>query len=86
MMRYGGSPTTESVRIQASLNEEATERVRLTPAKDDDLGNLNVIHKLILPYQGEPEKVTSKPDKSVKKMELGSCLDLASGGGEHFCD
>ena len=30
--------------------------------------------------------MTSKPDKSIKKMELGSCLDLASGGGEHSCD
>ena len=60
--------------------------MRLSPAKDDDLGNLNVIHKMILPHKGEPEEVTSKPDKSVKKMEPGSCLDLASGGGKHFFD
>ena len=31
---------------QASLNEEVTERVRLPPAKDEDLGNMNVVHKL----------------------------------------
>ena len=60
--------------------------VRLSPAKDEDLGSLNVIHKLILPHQGEPEEAMSKPDKSVKKMEPGSCFDLASAGGEHFCD
>ena len=32
-----------------SLIEEVTERVRLTPTKDEDLGTLDVIHKLILP-------------------------------------
>ena len=35
---------------QANLNEEVTERVRLSPGKNEDLGNLNVIHKLILPH------------------------------------
>ena len=63
---------------QASENEEVTERVRLSPAKDEYLGNLNVIHKLILPHQGEPKEVTSKPDKSIKKMGPGSFLDQAS--------
>ena len=65
---------------QASLNEEVTERVRLSPAKDEDLGKLNVIHKIILPHRGEPEEVTSKPDKSVKKLGPVSSLDLASRG------
>ena len=40
---------------QASLNEELTERVRMSPAKDEDLWNLNVKHKLILPHRGEPK-------------------------------
>ena len=31
----------------ANLIEEITERVRLSPAKNEDLGNLNVVHKLI---------------------------------------
>ena len=60
--------------------------MRLSPAKDEDLGNLNVIQKLILPHRGEPEEKTSKPDKSIKKMEPDSCLDLAIGGGKHSCD
>ena len=71
---------------QASLNKEVTERVRLSPAKDEDLGILNVIHKVILPHRWEPKEVTSEPDRSVKKMELGIRLDLASGSGEHSCD
>ena len=29
----------------ASLIEEVTERVRLSPEKDEDLGNLNVVAK-----------------------------------------
>ena len=41
---------------QASLNEEVTERMRLSPAKDEDLANLNLIHKLILPHRGNPGK------------------------------
>ena len=28
----------------------------------------------------------SKPNESPKKLELGSCLDLASGGGKQSCD
>ena len=40
------------------------------------------MHKKILPHQGESERATSKRDK----MEPGSCLDLACGGGEHYCD
>ena len=61
----------------ASLIEEVTERVRFAPAKDDDLKNLNIVHKLILTHQGEPEGAMSKLDKLGKKVEPGSCLDLA---------
>ena len=32
----------------ASLIEEVTEQVRLSPAKDEDLGYLNLVNKLIL--------------------------------------
>ena len=70
----------------ARLIEEVTERVRFLPAKDEDLGNLNIVHKLTLPDQGESEGATSKLDKLVLKMEPCSCLDLAFRGGEHFCD
>ena len=70
----------------ASLIEEVTERVRLSPTKDEDLGNLNVVHILILPHSKESEETTSKLDKSAKKMEPGSCLDLMCGSGEHSCD
>ena len=70
----------------ASLIEEVTERVRLSPAKDEDLGTLNVVHNLILPHIKESEETMSKLDKSVKKMEPGSCLDLTCGRGEHSCD
>ena len=66
----------------ASLIEEITERVRLSPAKDEDLGNLNVVHKLIVPQRKESEEMTSKQEKIVKKMKPGSCLDLVCGGGE----
>ena len=68
-----------------SLIEEVAERVSLTPAKDEDLGTLDVIHKLILPQSKEPGEATSKLG-SVKKLELGSCLDLTCGGGGHTCD
>ena len=71
--------------LQANLNEEVTERVRLSPGKDEDLGNLNVINKLILPHRKESEEAMSKPNESPKKLEPGSCLNLASGGGEHSC-
>ena len=70
----------------ASLIEEVTERVRLSPAKDEDLGNLNVAHKLILPHRKESEETRSKLDKLVKKMERGSCQDVVCGGGEFSCD
>ena len=69
----------------ASLIEEVTERVRLTPTKDEDLGTLNVIHKLILPHSKESGEAMSKLG-SVKKLEPGSCLDLTCGGGEDTCD
>ena len=70
----------------ASLIEIITERVRLSPAKDEDLKNLNVVHKLILPQRKESEETTGKQEKIVKKMELGSCLDLVCGGREQACD
>ena len=70
----------------ASLIEEITERVRLSSAKEEDLGNLNVVHKLILPQQKESEKTTGKQEKLVTKIEPGSCLDLMCGGGEQACD
>ena len=69
----------------SSLIEEVTERVRLTPTKDEDLGTLDVIHKLILPQSKESGEATSKLG-SVKKLEPGSCLDLTCGGGWHTCD
>ena len=55
---------------------EVTERVRLSPTRDEDLGNLNVVRKLILPHSKKSEETTSKLYKSAKKMEPGSCLDL----------
>ena len=69
----------------ASLIEVVTERVRLTPTKDEDLGTLDVIHKLILPQSKESGGTTSKLG-SVRKLEPGSCLDLTCGGGGHNCD
>ena len=72
---------------QANLNEEVTERMRSSPGKDEDLGNLNAIHKLILPHREESKETTNKyRDEPPKKMEPGSCLDLATGDGGHFCD
>ena len=60
--------------------------MRLSPAKDGGLENLNVLHKLILPHQGKSEGATRKLGKLVTKMEPGSFLDLACGGGEHSVD
>ena len=68
-----------------SLIEKVTERVRLTPTKDEDLRTLNVIHKLILPQNKESGEAMSKLGL-VKKLEPGSCLDLTCGGGGHTCD
>ena len=59
--------------------------MRLSPTKNEDLGTLNVIHKLILPQNKESGEAMSKLG-SVKKLEPGSCLDLTCGGGEHTCD
>ena len=53
---------------------------------DEDLGTLNVIHKLILPHKREPGEIMNKLEKSMKKMKPGSCLDLTSGIGDHSCD
>ena len=68
----------------ANLIEEVTERVRLLPTKDEDLGDLKVIHKLILPHNKEPGEIMNKLEKSIKKIEPGSCLDLTSGGWRTF--
>ena len=46
---------------QANLNEEVTERVRLSPGKDEDLGGLNVIQKLISPHREKSKETTIKP-------------------------
>ena len=43
------------------------ERVRLTPTKDEDLGTLDVIHKLVLPQSKESGETMSKLE-SVKKI------------------
>ena len=64
----------------ASLIEEVTEPVRLAPMKDQDLGTLNVIHRLTLPHSKESGEAMSKLG-AVKKMEPGSCLDLTCGSG-----
>ena len=69
----------------ASLIEAVTERLRLTQTKDEDLGTLDIIHKLILPQSKESGETTSKLG-SVKQLEPGSCLDLTRGGGGHTCD
>ena len=70
----------------ASLIEAVTERVRLSPTKDEELGTVNVVQKLILPHSKESEETVSKLDKSAKKMEPGSCLDLMCGSRDHSCD
>ena len=57
----------------ASLIEEVTERVRLTPTTDEDLGTLDVIHRLILPQSKKSGEATSKLG-SVKKLELAAVL------------
>ena len=64
----------------ASLIIDVTERVRLTPTKDEDLGTLDVIHKLILPQSKVSSEAMSKLG-SVKKLEPASCLGLTSGQG-----
>ena len=66
--------------VSTFSGEEVTERVRLSPGKVEHLGNLNVIHKLILPHRKESEGVMSK------LSEPGNCLDLASEDGEHSCE
>ena len=71
---------------QANLNEEVTERVRLSPGRDEDLGNLNVIHKLILPLREKSKEITKKSNETSNEMEPGTCLELGAGGGEHSCD
>ena len=58
--------------------------------------NLGTIWKLLRPFwcphpsSSLNEEVTGRlrhtPDKLIKNLEPRSCLDLASGGGEHSCD
>ena len=67
----------------ASLIEEVTERVRLSPAKDEDVGNFHIVHKIILPHQGESGAATSKLDKLVKEMEPESILVLGGPVSEN---
>ena len=64
---------------QASINERTAENFRLLHEKDEDVEDLNVIYKLILPHQEE-----SKDE--LKKIQPENCLDLTTGGGEHFCE
>ena len=45
-----------------------------------------MVHKVILPHSKESEETTRKLDKSAKKREPGSCLDLVCGSGEYSCD
>ena len=71
---------------QANLDEELTERVRLSPRKDEDLGNLNVTHKLILSHREESKEKASKSSESSKILDPGTSLDRAARGGEHSCD
>ena len=59
----------------AGLIEEVTERVRLAPAKDEDLGTLNVIHKLILLQSKESDEGMSKLG-SINNLDPGSCLEV----------
>ena len=61
----------------ANLIEEITERVRLSPTKDEGLKTPNVIHKLVLPHNNEPGEIMNKLEFSMKKMEPGSCLEVA---------
>ena len=58
----------------------------MSPGKDIGLGDFYVIHKLIFPHREEfKEKVDKSRDKPPKKMEPGTCLDLAAGGAGHSC-
>ena len=63
---------------QASLTEDTKECITLLTKKD--LGNLNVIHKMILSHREDP-----KPEAEESRVELpntmepGTCLDLALG-------
>ena len=46
-----------------------------------------MIHKLILPYREESNETTKmSKNKPTKKMEPGTCLDLATGDEGHSCD
>ena len=45
-----------------------------------------MIHKLILPHREKSKEITNKSNETSKKMEPGSCLELAAGCGEHFDD
>ena len=69
--------------LQARLNEEANERITLSPMKDEELGTLNVIHTLTLPHnEGSKNKAEISRVELQKKMEPGN-LDLANGSEVH---
>ena len=47
---------------------------------------MNVKHKLILPHREESKETTNKSNESSKKMEPGTCFDLAAGDEKDSCD
>ena len=49
---------------QASTNEETTERIRILSGKNEDLGDLNVIHMLALPHQEKSKASRNSSRKS----------------------
>ena len=64
----------------SEFEQEVMERLRSSHEKDEDLGKLNVVHKLILPHREESKQTTNKSrDEPRKRMEPGTCLDLTTG-------
>ena len=51
--------------------------MRLSPAKDEDLGNLNVVHKLILPQRKESEETREDVREANGGIPLLTDLCLA---------
>ena len=67
-----------------SLNEESTERIRLSTGKDADLGILNVIQKMILPHHEESSTKRKNPETNCQRRWS---LYLATGGKDtHVMD
>ena len=50
---------------QASINERITENFRLLHEKDEDVEDLNVIYKLILPHQEESKDELKKIEQAI---------------------